>query len=89
MLRASDHRSCLLKARALSTTVATQIGTAGSKAAVRGGRRVLVAASCAVVVSAGWTTRPVSSLNMIAPTAHKSVRASTSDQLRLACSGAR
>ena len=87
IVRASDQRPSISCASARSTTVATELGTPGRTEASGGAGLVIAASRSSFTVSASWTRRPVSAVNIVAPRAQMSVRGPTSFQRPRACSG--
>ncbi len=72
----------------MSTKSATVGGRSGIAFRIEGTGTVMASASSSFAVSASRTGRPVSSVYIVAPTAHTSVCWSTMSQRARACSGA-
>ena len=85
MLRASGKRSSLANASARSTTAAIAGGTAATEANGLAGCVAVSTTTCSGV-SALCTIWPETSVNIVAPTAQRSVRPSISSTQPSACS---
>jgi hypothetical protein len=77
----------LARKRARDRPRSRRRGRPGAMEAHAGALLVIALRSCSLGVRPSCTHLPVSSSNMVAPHAHKSLRASTSSQRPRACSG--
>ena len=88
MARASGQRALRSNRSARSISATTERGSPFVHVAIDRAGCVALFTNCSFPVAPSWTWLPLINVNIVAPTAHRSVRPSTSSHFASACSGA-